>query len=178
MEYKKISEIKLLENNPRTISDRQFKILCTSIKKNIDYFEARPLILSDRTGELVVIAGNQRYKAAESLGLKEVPTYLMKNLTEETEREIVIRDNISNGDWDFDLLANEWNTEELQDWGLEGFPFESEDIQDIEEIEDFNESVNFTIKCDSIEQLEQLQTKLNTSTAKLKYDDFILKAGL
>jgi hypothetical protein len=178
MEYIKISEIKLLENNPRTISDRQFKILCTSIKKNIDYFEARPLILSDRTGELVVIAGNQRYKAAESLGLKEVPTYLMKNLTEETEREIVIRDNISNGDWDFDLLANEWNTEELEDWGLEGFPFESEDIQDIEEIEDFNESVNFTIKCDSIEQLEQLQTKLNTSTAKLKYDDFILKAGL
>jgi len=178
MEYKKISDIKLLDNNPRTISDRQFKILCTSIKKNIDYFEARPLILSDRTGELVVIAGNQRYKAAESLGLKEVPTYLMKNLTEETEREIVIRDNISNGDWDFDLLANEWNTEELQDWGLEGFPFESEEIQDIEEIEDFNESVNFTIKCDSIEQLEQLQTKLNTSTAKLKYDDFILKAGL
>jgi hypothetical protein len=115
MEYKKISEIKLLENNPRTISDRQFKILCTSIKKNIDYFEARPLILSDRTGELVVIAGNQRYKAAESLGLKEVPTYLMKNLTEETEREIVIRDNISNGDWDFDLLANEWNNGEKAD---------------------------------------------------------------
>tara|TARA_R110000868_G_C10887612_1_gene763348 strand:+ start:49 stop:771 length:723 start_codon:yes stop_codon:yes gene_type:complete len=119
MEYKKISEIKLLENNPRTISDRQFKILCTSIKKNIDYFEARPLILSDRTGELVVIAGNQRYKAAEHLGLKEVPTYLMKNLTEETEREIVIRDNISNGDWDFDLLANEWDTEELEEWGLD-----------------------------------------------------------
>ena len=178
MEYKKISEIKLLENNPRTISDRQFKILCTSIKKNIDYFEARPLILSDRTGELVVIAGNQRYKAAESLGLKEVPTYLMKNLTEEIEREIVIRDNIANGDWDFDLLANEWDNEELQDWGLEGFPFEIEEIQDIEEIEDFNESVNFTIKCDSIEQLEQLQTKLNTSSAKLKYEDFILKAGL
>ena len=126
MEYKKISEIKLLENNPRTISDRQFKILCTSIKNNIDYFEARPLILSDRTGKLVVIAGNQRYKAAESLGLKEVPTYLMKNLTEETEREIVIRDNISNGNWSFELLANEWDSIKLKDWGLEGFPFEIE----------------------------------------------------
>jgi DNA modification methylase len=144
MEYKKISEIKLLENNPRTISDRQFKILCTSIKKNIDYFEARPLILSDRTGELVVIAGNQRYKAAESLGLKEVPTYLMKNLTEETEREIVIRDNISNGDWDFDLLANEWNTEELEDWGLEGFPFEEVTELEAEE-DDYTEPDNIQV---------------------------------
>ena len=144
MEYKKISEIKLLENNPRTISDRQFKILCTSIKKNIDYFEARPLILSDRTGELVVIAGNQRYKAAQSLGLKEVPTYLMKNLTEETEREIVIRDNISNGDWDFDLLANEWNVEELEDWGLEGFPFE--EITELEaEEDDYTEPDNIQV---------------------------------
>jgi DNA modification methylase len=144
MEYKKISEIKLLENNPRTISDRQFKILCTSIKKNIDYFEARPLILSDRTGELVVIAGNQRYKAAEHLGLKEVPTYLMKNLTEETEREIVIRDNISNGDWDFDLLANEWNTEELEDWGLEGFPFEEVTELEAEE-DDYTEPDNIQV---------------------------------
>jgi DNA modification methylase len=144
MEYKKISEIKLLENNPRTISDRQFKILCTSIKKNIDYFEARPLILSDRTGELVVIAGNQRYKAAESLGLKEVPTYLMKNLTEETEREIVIRDNISNGDWDFDLLANEWDTEELEDWGLEGFPFEEVTELEAEE-DDYTEPDNIQV---------------------------------
>jgi DNA modification methylase len=144
MEYKKISEIKLLENNPRTISDRQFKILCTSIKKNIDYFEARPLILSDRTGELVVIAGNQRYKAAESLGLKEVPTYLMKNLTEDTEREIVIRDNISNGDWDFDLLANEWNTEELEDWGLDGFPFEEATELEAEE-DDYTEPDNIQV---------------------------------
>ena len=144
MEYKKISDIKLLDNNPRTISDRQFKILCTSIKKNIDYFEARPLILSDRTGELVVIAGNQRYKAAQSLGLKEVPTYLMKNLTEETEREIVIRDNISNGDWDFDLLANEWNVEELEDWGLEGFPFE--EITELEaEEDDYTEPDNIQV---------------------------------
>jgi len=144
MEYKKISDIKLLDNNPRTISDRQFKILCTSIKKNIDYFEARPLILSDRTGELVVIAGNQRYKAAQSLGLKEVPTYLMKNLTEETEREIVIRDNISNGDWDFDLLANEWDTEELEDWGLEGFPFE--DVTELEaEEDDYTEPDNMQV---------------------------------
>ena len=165
MEYKKISEIKLLENNPRTISDRQFKILCTSIKKNIDYFEARPLILSDRTGELVVIAGNQRYKAAQSLGLKEVPTYLMKNLTEETEREIVIRDNISNGDWDFDLLANEWNTEELEDWGLEGFPFEEvTELESEDDLKDLSSSINnlyrIEVICSDEEEQENTYNKL------------------
>ena len=165
MEYKKISEIKLLENNPRTISDRQFKILCTSIKKNIDYFEARPLILSDRTGELVVIAGNQRYKAAEHLGLKEVPTYLMKNLTEETEREIVIRDNISNGDWDFDLLANEWNTDELEDWGLEGFPFEEvTELESEDDLKDLSSSINnlyrIEVICSDEEEQENTYNKL------------------
>jgi len=68
----------------------------------------------------------------------------MKNLTEETEREIVIRDNISNGDWDFDLLANEWDTEELEDWGLEGFPFE--DVTELEaEEDDYTEPDNMQV---------------------------------
>jgi len=171
MEYKKISEIKLLENNPRTISDRQFKILCTSIKKNIDYFEARPLILSDRTGELVVIAGNQRYKAAQSLGLKEVPTYLMKNLTEETEREIVIRDNISNGDWDFDLLANEWDTEELEDWGLEGFPFEEDetDKEPKDLSDDLKETFEVIVECaNEMEQIEVYETLTKENNYKCR----------
>jgi hypothetical protein len=134
MKHRKLKDIKLLGNNPRTISERDFGILCKSITDNPDYFKARPLILSNRTGELVVIAGNQRYKAAEHLGLKEVPTYLMENLTEDKEREIIIRDNVSNGKWDFDLLANQWDTQELEDWGLEGFPFEIE--EEVKEQED------------------------------------------
>lgn len=129
MKHRKLKDIKLLGNNPRKISERDFEILCKSITDNPEYFEARPLILSNRTGELVVIAGNQRYKAAEYLGLKEVPTYLMENLTEDKEREIIIRDNVSNGKWDFDILANEWDTQELEDWGLSGFPFEIEEEQ-------------------------------------------------
>ena len=85
MEYRKIEELKLLPHNPRIIKDEQFKILCDSIKKNIKYFEARPIIISDRTGELIVIAGNQRLKAAIEIGLKEVPTFLIKNLNEQTK---------------------------------------------------------------------------------------------
>jgi hypothetical protein len=116
---RQISELKKLENNPRTIRDSDFKKLVQSINENKEYFEARPVILSDRTGELVIIAGNQRYEAAKHLKLKEIPTFLISGLTEQKEREIIIRDNVSNGAWDFDLLANEWDTIELENWGVD-----------------------------------------------------------
>lgn len=127
MEYRKLSEIKLLDKNPRKISDSQFKILCDSIQENANYFEARPIILSNRTGKNVIIAGNQRYKAAKHLKLKEVPTYLIEGLTEDKEKELVVRDNISNGEWDWDILnTGEWGSvEELSDWGLD-IPIEKE----------------------------------------------------
>lgn len=64
--YRKLEELKKLENNPRTISDEQLDKLKESIRNNPDYFEARPIILSDRTGELIIIAGNQRYDACIS----------------------------------------------------------------------------------------------------------------
>lgn len=119
MEYRKLEDLKKLENNPRTISSKDFQILVKSIQDNPDYFEARPLLLSDRTGELVIIAGNQRYDAAKAIGLKEVPTYLLHGLTEEREREIVIRDNVNNGEWDIDKLTEEWSDLNLADWGLD-----------------------------------------------------------
>ena len=103
--------------------------LVESIKNNQDYFEARPLILSNRTGELVILGGNQRYEAAKKLGLKQVPTHLIEGLTEEREREIVIRDNVANGEWDWDILANEWDAEELEDWGLD-LPSFADDFSD------------------------------------------------
>lgn len=99
VEYRALKDLKELPGNPRTIKKDQFEKLKESIKANQDYFEARPIILSDRTGELVILAGNQRYKAAKALGMTEVPTILLPNLTEEREREIIIRDNVENGDW-------------------------------------------------------------------------------
>ena len=119
MEYRKLSTLKKLEGNPRIIRDKQFKTLCDSIRDNPKYFEARPIILSDRTGEMVIIAGNQRYEAAKSLKLKEVPTFLIEGLDEAKEREIIIRDNISNGEFDFDELANSWSDLPLVEWGVD-----------------------------------------------------------
>lgn len=117
--YRNIKDLKLLENNPRKIDKESMDILIESIKNNPEYFEARPIILSDRTGELVIIAGNQRYKAAKKIGLKQVPTFLLSGLTEEKEREIVIRDNVSNGEWDWNIIKEEWNLANVSDWGVD-----------------------------------------------------------
>lgn len=125
--YRKLKDLKLLNRNPREINDRQFQTLCTSLQNNPDYFEARPLILSDRTGEHVIIAGNMRHRAAKKIGLKEVPTILLPGLTEEREREIVIRDNVSNGSWDWDVLSADWEVDELAEWGLDVPDFEAVD---------------------------------------------------
>lgn len=119
LQYRSIKDLKKLPGNPRTIKEKDMDTLVKSIKDNPDYFEARPLILSDRTGELIILAGNQRYEAARMVGLEQVPTYLLENLTPEREQEIIIRDNISNGEWDWDVLTNEWDTDLLDLWGLE-----------------------------------------------------------
>lgn len=140
--YRKVSKLKSLKGNPRTIQDESFKKLCTSIKDNRQYFEARPIILSDRTGDLVSIAGNQRLKAAKFLKLKEVPTILIPDLTEEKEREIIIRDNVNNGDWDIEILESDWDSDELEDWGV--------DV-------DFGEDEVLEAVDDDYEQPEQMQ---------------------
>jgi len=118
MQYRKLSELKKLENNPRTITPDDMNKLVASIKK-FWVLEARPLILSNRTGELVVIGGNMRYEASKKLWIEEVPTELIENLSEEDEREIIIRDNVSNGEWDMEKLQSEWSNDPLWEWWLD-----------------------------------------------------------
>ena len=140
VEYRALSEIKPLDNNPRYIKTDDFERLCASVQNNADYFECRPIILSDRTGELVIIAGNQRYKAAQEVGLKEVPTILLHGLTEAKEKEIIIRDNVQNGKWDWDILSSEaWGSvDDLQDWGVDCSFLQHEESADLD---DFFEEV-------------------------------------
>lgn len=121
MEYRKLSSLKPLTNNPRRLRKAQFADLCASIQAHPGFFAARPLILSDRTGELIVIAGNMKAEAAKSLKMGEVPTVLLSGLTEAQEREIIIRDNAHAGEWDYDCLANVWSDLPLADWGV-GLP--------------------------------------------------------
>ena len=139
--YRPLDSLKQLENNPRYIKKEDFERLCASVQNNPELFEAQPIILSNRTGENVIIAGNQRYKAAIEVGLKEVPTILLEGLTEAKEREIIIRTNVQNGKWDWDILSSEaWGSvEELQDWGVECSFLEHDEATDLD---DFFEEVN------------------------------------
>lgn len=143
--YRPLDSIKQLENNPRYIKKEDFERLCASVQNNPELFEAQPIILSNRTGENVIIAGNQRYKAALEVGLKEVPTILLEGLTEAKEREIIIRTNVQNGKWDYDILASgAWGeVEELADWGVEGVDFLS-DTNDENDIDSLFEEANNT----------------------------------
>lgn len=118
VQYKRLEELVELEGNPRTITKDKMNKLVQSIKDNPDYFEARPIICSDRTGKLVILAGNQRHRAAKIAGIEEVPTIVLSGLSEEKEKEIIIRDNVELGDWDMDILANEWDIDLLNDWGV------------------------------------------------------------
>lgn len=139
--YRPLDSLKQLENNPRYIKKEDFERLCASVQNNPELFEAQPIILSNRTGENVIIAGNQRYKAAIEVGLKEVPTILLEGLTEAKEREIIIRTNVQNGKWDWDILSSEaWGSvDELQDWGVECSFLQHDEGADLD---DFFKEVN------------------------------------
>ncbi|MBQ3832011.1 MAG: ParB N-terminal domain-containing protein [Bacteroidales bacterium] len=130
VEYKSLDELCHLERNPRKISKDNMEKLVKSIKANPDYFEARPIICSDRTGKLVIIAGNQRLRAAKTAGLSEVPVVVLHGLSEDREREITIRDNVELGEWDLDLLESDWDAEDLQEWGVDEFKPHKEIIED------------------------------------------------
>jgi hypothetical protein len=112
----KISEVKQNPNNPRTIRDDKFERLVTSIKAFPEMLNIRPIVVNN---DMVVLGGNMRLKACREAGLKEVPIIVAGELTEAQQREFIIKDNVSGGDWDWTLLSNDWDTEQLEEWGLD-----------------------------------------------------------
>ncbi len=114
-----IGAVVLNESNPRFIKDEAFSMLVKSLKDCPSLFQARPLLCSDRTGEYVILGGNMRYRAAVELGYEIVPVIVFSGLSEEDEREIIIKDNGSFGSWDMDELANSWSDLPLNEWGID-----------------------------------------------------------
>lgn len=112
----KITAIKSNPNNPRLIKDDKFHKLVKSIKEFPQMLELRPIVVND---EMVILGGNMRHKACIEAGLKEVTIVKASDLTEQQQKEFIIKDNVGFGEWDWDVLANEWNTEELIEWGLD-----------------------------------------------------------
>ena len=120
MQIVKINEVKPTPKNPRLIKDDQFKKLVKSIQEFPDMLNKRPLItFTDKDGKYVVLGGNMRLKALKELNYKEVPIILADEWTEEQKAEFLIKDNVGFGEWDWDSLANEWDTERLDEWGLD-----------------------------------------------------------
>tara|TARA_B110000908_G_C10268383_1_gene467249 strand:+ start:9637 stop:10233 length:597 start_codon:yes stop_codon:yes gene_type:complete len=103
-------------DNPRFIKDYKFEKLVKSIKEFPQMLDLRPIVVNK---EMVVLGGNMRLKACVEAGIKEVPIIFADSLTPEQEREFIIKDNSSFGEWDWDILGNEWDTENLQDWGID-----------------------------------------------------------
>jgi DNA modification methylase len=116
IEWVKTTDIHANENNPRILKDDKFKKLVQSIKDFPEMLEIRPIVVNN---EMMVLGGNMRLKAIQEIGLKEIPIIKAENLTEEQEREFLIKDNVGFGEWDWDALANDWDADELKDWGMD-----------------------------------------------------------
>jgi len=129
MQLINIQEVKPNENNPRFIKDYKFKKLVKSIKEFPEMLKLRPIVVNS---DMVVLGGNMRLKACKEAGLKEVWVLKADDLTEQQQREFIVKDNVGFGEWDWDVLGNEWDTQQLEDWGVEviGFDVDEDDLSD------------------------------------------------
>lgn len=145
----KITDIKINPKNPRLIRDEKFKQLCKSITNAPWMMELRPIIINENG---VIQGGNMRYRALVELGYKEIPDTWVKQadqISPEQWREFVVKDNLSYGEWELDLLAADYNINELIEWGFDFPEFESPEEE--AEAKDDNYEIPEEIETDIIE---------------------------
>jgi hypothetical protein len=168
--YIKINEIKLNPNNPRIIKDDKFTKLVQSIKDFPEMLDIRPIVVNQ---DMIILGGNMRYKACKEAGLKEIPV-IITDLTEEQQREFLIKDNTSGGEWDFEMLANEWDVDLLDDWGLDvgGFDLDSDELGTDFSLPDGDKApfqqMTFTLADEQAEQIKNAIADIKT-TEEYKY---------
>ena len=121
-----INTVKANSNNPRIIKDDKFAKLVKSINEFPQMLKLRPIVVND---DMVVLGGNMRLKACKEAGLKEIPIIKASELTEQQQKEFIVKDNVGYGEWDWNDLANNWDAEQLQDWGLDIPGFDAEVIE-------------------------------------------------
>ena len=137
MQKVKINAIKTNPKNPRLIKDDKFKKLVKSIQEFPQMLELRPIVVDENN---IILGGNMRYKACIEAGLKEIYILKAEDLTEQQKDEFIVKDNVGFGEWDWNILANEWDTDKLQDWGLD-LPLDVS-VQELEAEEDDYEIPN------------------------------------
>ena len=154
-----ISAVRPSHKNPRLIKDIKFKKLVQSIKDLPDMLKLRPIVVDENN---VILGGNMRYKACIEAGLKEIPIIVASDMTKEQQDAFVIKDNVSFGEWDWDILGNEFNTVDLADWGVD--VWQNED--DISNTTDYS-----NLDVDS--KLERfMEAKIKSLTIPFEADEF------
>ncbi len=150
-----ISKIRNNTNNPRFIKDDKFRKLVKSIKEFPEMLELRPIVVDE---DMIVLGGNMRLKACIEAGLKEVHIKIAENLTEDQKKEFIVKDNVGFGEWDWDLLANEWDNDLLEEWGL--------DLKLTDDSEDeYTNDVKITLSLNN-EYLEDFKNELDILLSK------------
>lgn len=167
----KIEQIKLNPNNPRLIKDDKFKKLVQSIVDFPQMLEIRPIVVN---ADMIILGGNMRYKACKEAGIKEIPVIIADSLTEEQQKEFLIKDNTSGGEWDWEVLANEWDSEQLEAWGLDlvGFDLDSDDLGTDFSLPDGDKApfqqMTFTLADEQAEQIKNAIADIK-ATEEYKY---------
>ena len=157
MQIVPISQVIPNKTNPRYIMDDKFKKLVQSIKDFPQMLELRPIVVDIH---MVVLGGNMRLKACQAAGLTEVPILIADQLTPEQQAEFIIKDNVGFGEWDWDVLANEWDAASITDWGLDigGFDLKAEEFGDEFSLPDGDKSpfqqMTFTLADEQAEQIK------------------------
>ena len=171
MQKVKINSIKTNPKNPRLIKDDKFKKLVKSIQEFPQMLELRPIVVDENN---IILGGNMRYKACIEAGLKEIYILKAEDLTEQQKDEFIVKDNVGFGEWDWDILANEWDTDKLTDWGLD-LPIYFNDSDELGT--DFNlpegdkapfQQMTFTLADEQAEQIKNAITDIK-QTEEYKY---------
>jgi len=161
MKLVNIKEVKPNPKNPRIIKDGKFQKLVKSIQEFPDMLNKRPLIVfTDVDGKYVVLGGNMRLKALNELKFKEIPIIVADEWTEEQKNEFLIKDNVGFGEWDWDSLANEWDVEKLDDWGLDLPILMNEPSLDELIGEEKNKPASMKITFKTVEQLQEAENDI------------------
>ena len=153
-----INQIKPNENNPRILRDRKFEQLKQSLIDFPEMLEKRPLVCyTDTDGKYVILGGNMRFKCAKEIGIKELPITLADDWTMAQREEFLIKDNIGFGEWDWDRIANEWDTDKVEAWGLDFVFLNDESNTNIGED---NKPAIMKITFENVEQLQKAETDI------------------
>jgi len=157
----KVGDIKPNPNNPRVIKDDKFKKLVKSIQEFPQMLNIRPIVVND---DMIVLGGNMRLKACKEAGIKEIPIIKASELTKEQQREFIIKDNVGFGEWDWDMIANEWDAIQLTEWGMDIPDFKIDENEAVEDDYEIPDQLNTDIVLGDIFEIGQHRLICGDST--------------